>query len=664
MRRLPFERWSEWLLSAFLMFAVLWRGGEGADVVWLLTGVACFVTLADVLGAARFSRRRIPTPLLIAGGLFLLWTVVSYLLSTTRNYGFDEVMRTTSFLLLFLWIAQRGRETPFARNLRTILIATALLACLLGMVVYVFQPVSRFVGTFFDVRYHSDYWPNAWAEFLLLVWPLTLFAARGGEGGGHRFWPREHLLLGTGGVFLGCLILSYSRAAFIAFCLQAGLLGLWMLRQRAWDWRSALRKAVLFLAVALMVFLLGNVLRGQRQEVQSLAAKATFTADEGLSSVTERKQFWMQAAQLALERPLFGWGPYSFRFVQPHLQEDVLATSDHAHNVFLKVAMERGIIASLLLLFLFGWVLLPYILSCVRMPQKHRWYARLLFWRGPDTFSPEQRMMFLGVSGVLAHNLVDFNLQFVGIALPFWLMLGLLLWESPVAEPNNLYTKFVRSGASLLAIVLLSVAFWEGIFLVTSSIGRHADRAGDLVTALRWYDRSQGEWFSRDLSLSRAKILYKLQHFTEAKESIDTSLNSNAQDARAWRLKGEIALALRQDEEALFSYGQAASFGQWNDIGTVRGFLALLLQEQGKGAIDERRGDIDRLLIRYASAVGRNAHFIALSGNVEEFIQLTSFLEHLYPADAPRYQVMAAAVDREAKKVRRSFEEQAQGVLW
>jgi O-antigen ligase len=45
---------------------------------------------------------------------------------------------------------------------------------------------------------------------------------------------------------------------------------------------------------------------------------------------------------MSWERPMIGFGPGTFRFVQPQLQHEVLATSDHPHNVFLKLAMERG----------------------------------------------------------------------------------------------------------------------------------------------------------------------------------------------------------------------------------------------------------------------------------------------------------------------------------
>src|SRR5205085_2079694 len=97
---------------------------------------------------------------------------------------------------------------------------SAIIAAVVGVSVYIFQPVDRFVGTFFDFRFQTDYWPNAWAEFLLLAWPLLLLWLQPWR---KKLRPLRLVLFGF--VF-GTLFLSYSRGAFLTFIGQLALLGL------------------------------------------------------------------------------------------------------------------------------------------------------------------------------------------------------------------------------------------------------------------------------------------------------------------------------------------------------------------------------------------------------------------------------------------------------
>ena len=97
----PWERWSQIALLILLAFAILWRGGRTLDVMLLLGIVAVGVALA------RRGRHEEDRPLspwiwwIVMGGV--LWTGVSYVLTSTMNYGFDEVLQTAALALLFLW---------------------------------------------------------------------------------------------------------------------------------------------------------------------------------------------------------------------------------------------------------------------------------------------------------------------------------------------------------------------------------------------------------------------------------------------------------------------------------------------------------------------------------------------------------------------------------
>jgi hypothetical protein len=198
----------------------------------------------------------------------------------------------------------------------------------------------------------------------------------------------------------------------------------------------------------MFTFFTVNTLRSQFYPVQSVTEKITFTADEGGSSVSERRDFWNQAWLLSRERPLFGWGPYSFRFVQPRLQTEVLATSDHPHNVFLKLAMERGLPAAIL----FAIVIICIVFHAVKSVQ---FSLPAVALAEAGSLSIQTVSVLIAVLGVLAHNLIDFNLQFVGIALPFWLLLSMLVPSQQ--QDQFLPVVRLRRGAEIALAALLLV---------------------------------------------------------------------------------------------------------------------------------------------------------------------------------------------------------------
>ena len=681
---------SEYLVLGLILLTTLWRGGKSLDATWMIAFVGGVVTLAWYWKARSRGATSREVPPLIWGLTiaFLGWSILSFLFSSTQNYGLDELMRDAACVLLFFWVIRSSTPTrPRARDrearlrleeqgqdhdahamtfikkmMLTIAVGTVL-ACVLGVIIYVFQPVNRFVGTFFDYRFHTDFWPNAWADYLLLTWPVVLLVAL-----------KKHVSILWGflllGFVFGCLMLSYSRGAFLAFLGQLVLLVLLRysaLRSEFFADRTFRIKergkkmifSVFFLAAtAFLTFWIVNGFRADLYPVQDVSDKLTFSSDEGGSSVSERQQFWGQAFILMMKRPLFGWGPYSFRFVQPALQTTILATSDHPHNVFLKLGMERGVVTALLFL-----ALLLIILARSKV-------RRLASESFPHA------LLIVGIVGVLAHNLIDYNLQFVAIALPFWLILGVLVRDttqegagmparrSPPEADEGGNKKVIRTFDLLLGLALLLIVIVEGRTLFLSSLGRQAHAAGREADALVWYDRASGEIFSRDMHLGRTQLYLKNNRLESAQLSLDTYFNRNAEDGRAWVLQGGIAMAHQDFRGALLAYEQADRVLRMNDLTPLRAMLEVINKIADKQKLDLLRPQIILVLERYADAIEHNTHFIALGHNVEEFLKITEFLADVYPDDAPKLQILGAKVDRHAKEERAKVKARAPGYLW
>ena len=653
----------------FLPFSILWKGGKSLETTWLLVAVAWLCTLTTWRNrSSKDNALSTPATIWVPLILFLLWTFISYLTSSTGNYGLDEVLRDSSLVLLFLWLLRESsREAyglPLGVRVLQVLIVSTVIAAGIGALVYIFQPVPRFVGSFFDPRFHTDYWPNAWAELVLMVWPLVWL------------WPfRERWLVGSPalslsnglarwlvlGIILATLFLSYSRAAYIAFGVQILFWGFIHWKREgaltSWTWpRQSVGPVLVLLCFTAGTVLSLNALRAQFSPVQSAVEKITFTAAEGTSSITERQQFWKQSWQLLWEKPLFGFGPYSFRFVQTRLQEGVFATSDHPHNLFLKYAAERGLPAAVL----FGVFLLVIILPTMRALVR-------------NTFAPSPLLpLTLSITGVLFHLLLDFNLQFIGVALPLWLLLALLYRETPILSPlpagasssPPLSPTLLRFAEISLATALILLALFEGRFLLLSSLGRHAEARGDAPTALTWYERAHGEIFSRDLHLSRAHLSLLQKKPQDSLRALDDYLRVNRHDARAWKLLGDAHQKTGDFSAARTSYEEALRLGKWNHLGALRGLLDVLRSQGEKEVVTAGRGEFDVLLSAYLDAIERNTHFIALTPNVEEFLVITTTLAGLFPEDAPRYQTMGARVDRHAREERARLAARPVGRLW
>ena len=653
-----------WCVYGLTVVSVLWKGGKSLESTWLLMGIAGIVTLITHWKKVKQKNwQGIPLLLWWSMILFILWTVASYLQSSTQNYGLDEVLRTGALGLLFFWVIRfsQGEDgsvyQAFVNQLIRIVGAVTILACAIGLLVYIFQPVDRFVGTFFDHRFHTDYWPNAWAEYLLLTWPLVYYWS-------FRTWAFKQLNTITVvevlcrslavGVVVGCLILSYSRGGLIVF---AGQLFLWFLLYYLGAREEFPRKKIAILvliigSIATSVFFLANGLRHDYYDVQSVTQKVTLTSHEGASSVTERVQFWAQSASLAKERPLFGWGPYSFRFVQPRMQSSVLATSDHAHNVLLKFAAERGWIAMLLFAYIVGSVLLGGMKNEIERERESKHHSSFGI------------VLIVALTGLLMHNLIDYNMQFVGIALLFWLLLGLLAGRVPYKNIRKSRAGIARWTEIVLVVLLLITAFIEGGYLMVSSFGRHAEARGDVQSALNWYGKAKGEWFSRDLHLSRAKLLYDNDQFAASRGALDDYFVQNEEDSRAWKRLADIEVEGRDYDKAYQLYEKAYDLGRFNDISILRGLLQVLLIQNNYQEINLRHPEFENILQRFGNAIVLNTHFIALSPNVEAFIQLADRFAQLYPDQAPFYVVLAARADHNSKLERERIAARPPGFLW
>lgn len=234
----------------------------------------------------------------------------------------------------------------------------------------------------------SDRAADSWKKFvrLTLEWILS---------------PKMILRLALG-ILVIALTTTHSRmgnTAFFAALLIAGLVGIVLSRHAA-------RNTVLLLAslVAIDLFIVGSWFG-----VEKLAQRLEETT---VAEVRERENPAVHSLPLIRDYPVFGSGPGSFYVVFPRYRpEGVVNFYDYTHNDYVQFAAESGLVG---LALIGGFVIVS--LGAALLAQ----------WRRRD---PLMRGMsfacVMGVTAILIHSWVDFNLQIPANAGIFMVILAL-----------------------------------------------------------------------------------------------------------------------------------------------------------------------------------------------------------------------------------------------
>lgn len=574
---------SFWLLSIFFvvdLFNPLFKKYDyGAEyplvlVFGLLVGVLAFVEFRKAMPDGRQAREQISwekIPLLLFGSLLVL----SFAFSQTKNVGFSEVLAFLSMIVFYLIFSNQRLEWK-EKFLRLVKIA-AILAVTIGFVLYFTLENVRMFGPFFNVLARGNNWPNAFAMFLLMTWPLMLLS------------KRKFLALS---LIIAALLLTFSRGAMLVLLGQVLILAVYYFGRIG---KKQILGAVGVGLMAIAIFFGSNYLRSLNHQVMDVEKRVTFGNGEAVTSGQERLEFWEGAVKLALEKPLLGWGPFSFRYAYNPIQKTFLANADHPHNIFLKIAVESGIPAMLCFIAFFLGILILVIKRFSGLDQKSK---DLVFVLG------------LAVVGALTHSLIDYNFNF--FANLFLFFAYLIFIRSAVvskAEDGKNYTTL------LFGIIIGMIAIYEGYFWGMAKIG---------------YDKKAMEHslFPRDHFNYTAVEQIQNKNFFDAKANLDYQLQINPLDAEAWHLKASIDCSkeyqFNNAEDCEEDVSEALRLNPMNNFSY---YLDYFRQEIRPADYEEMLAQCLDLLKKYLKYVDMNVHFTAYTQNVERAAELIDVLE-------------------------------------
>jgi O-antigen ligase len=169
-------------------------------------------------------------------------------------------------------------------------------------------------------------------------------------------------------------------------------------------WKNASRRSAAIFATACLLILIFLLWMGGKRLVQRFVS---FKTDD--ASYHTRIQIARDSVAMIKERPLMGWGLGTFTTVYPKYRTfyaDLFINA--AHNDYVQVLTETGVLGFAAVL---GFLALVYL----------RAFRKL---RGPGLNLTQAATLaaLLGVTGILVHSFVDFNLQIPANAGTFYVL--------------------------------------------------------------------------------------------------------------------------------------------------------------------------------------------------------------------------------------------------
>jgi len=385
---------------ALLLFGPLAFGAvESWSIAIMEVGTALLFALWSVrqilAGELEIRSNPLFRPMLLFGALILLQLVTGR--TAYHAATFSSALLYCAYGVLSFLAVQCLRRTSQLRTLAWVLSGY-------GFALAAFALVQGIAGNgklYWLRAPQSDGWiygpyvnHNHYAGLMEMLTPIPLVLALiGGLTGRSRA-----LALTAAAVMASTIFLSGSRGGMAAFAVQMILLAVFLFKQRKDRIANFAFTGFLALSLILLLWLGGSDL------AERLASVNTGTRAD-LSTAT-RFTIDRDALKIFAQRPLTGWGLGVFGVIYPSYSS--LSTNlkvGMVHNDYLQLLVEMGAVGFAIML----WFLIALFRSALRK----------LNHASSATNAAMTLAALLGISGILVHSLVDFNLQIPANAILF-----------------------------------------------------------------------------------------------------------------------------------------------------------------------------------------------------------------------------------------------------
>jgi O-antigen ligase len=374
----------------------------GAVEPWSLFGFQKLATGLLVLWAVQqlaSGTKFIANPLYVPVGMFAAITGAQLLLHRTA-YAYATWTTSLTYLayaMILLVAVQVLRTRDEVKRVLGFLTVSGFLIAIFAVIqdltskgeIYWMVPVRGPSFIFGPYVNHNHY---AGLMEMLAPFPLVLSMME-------ELTPPKRVLLAFAGIAMASTIfLSLSRGGMTAFAFEVVFLAvvLW--------WKNASRRSAAIFATACLLILVSLLWLGGKRMVERFVS---FKTDE--ASYHTRLQIARDSIPMVKAHPVMGWGLGTFTTVYPKYRSfyaDVFINA--AHNDYVQVLTETGML---------GFAAVLCFLALVYVSG----FRKL---RGPRLDMPQAATLaaLLGVTGIVVHSFVDFNLQVPANAALFYLL--------------------------------------------------------------------------------------------------------------------------------------------------------------------------------------------------------------------------------------------------
>lgn len=240
--------------------------------------------------------------------------------------------------------------------------------------------------------YSTLFNPNLLSAFLLMAMSAAASMTICTKHKWHRLLYGAVFLLMT-----LCLVLTYSRGAWLSVCALVVFFGF------VWDKR-------VWLCLLIVPLLLAFYHGGVTERLLSI-----FSHSEADTSVSMRLDMWYSAIAMSIEHPVLGIGWGAFKYVYPWYNElirEAGITIFHAHNMYLNILAETGIVGFVsYMIFFFG----------------NAWHGIHFLQQREINHFDKAIAMTIGaaVIAISVTGISDYDLFSTQISLAFWFLCGI-----------------------------------------------------------------------------------------------------------------------------------------------------------------------------------------------------------------------------------------------
>lgn len=377
-----------WLMLCLFVFCMPWEKGilvSGIGSIARVAGILAFATGA--IAVARRRKLRQPNLILLAGGIFVAWSAFSWLWSIDPGATVARVA-TLAQLLAMMWLIWELCRGP---RRQAQLMSAYVLGAVVGAGVTFFR-YSMSMQTYYRRYAATGFDPNDFGLILAVAIPFALYLAYRHGGWWQWAWYASGLFV------IAALLLTASRTALI--CTFVGFLFVPLMWRQL---RNGQRLACGVLLGYLIVSLVGIAPSASRERLSTIPGEIT------QGSMNSRKTIWKSGARYWLQHPVLGAGAGAYpEAVRPELGVPSLKDARYvAHNTFLSVSVETGILGFALFTLFLGTVALS--IWTMHGTERAFWAVMLLVWcTGVLTLTWEHYkvtwMLFALVGTEWAHN--------------------------------------------------------------------------------------------------------------------------------------------------------------------------------------------------------------------------------------------------------------------